>query len=101
REVTQQVIYAIRRVQQGKTYLSERLAATIAEKWVRGGADASESPVSRLSDRELEGFRLLGQGQGTRQIADSLHLSAKTVQAFSARIKDKPGLARATEPLRA
>ncbi len=92
REVTKKVILAIRRVQQGRVYLSDRLAATLAEKLVTGTPAAPESPVAQLSDRELEVFRLLGQGRATRQIAEALHLSSKTVQAYYARMKEKLGL---------
>jgi DNA-binding NarL/FixJ family response regulator len=53
-----------------------------------------------LSDRELEVFQLLGQGKETRQIAENLHISMKTVQAFCARIKEKLKLGNATELLR-
>jgi len=100
REVTGNVILAIRQVAQGRTYLSPRMATALAEKLVAGAPSPAESPVSRLSDRELEVFRLLGQGLATRQIADALHVSAKTVQAFSARIKEKLGLSSSTELLR-
>ncbi|HTR96384.1 MAG TPA: response regulator transcription factor [Candidatus Acidoferrales bacterium] len=100
REVSQNVILAIRRVREGKVYLSPRMTTTLAEKLVRGAPAADQSPVTLLSDRELEVFRLVGQGRATRQIADSLHLSPKTVQAFSARIKEKLGLASSTELLR-
>jgi DNA-binding NarL/FixJ family response regulator len=100
REVTKKVILAIRRVQQGKIYLSERFATTLAEKLVTGVPGAPRTPDSVLSDRELEVFRMLGQGRATRHIAESLHLSAKTVQAYCARIKDKLGLGSSTELLR-
>ncbi len=100
REVTKNIILAIRQVAQGKVYLSSRMASALAEKLVAGAPAGSESPLSRLSDRELEVFQLLGRGMATRQIADALHLSAKTVQAFSARIKEKLGLASSTELLR-
>jgi len=100
REATGNVILAIRRVLEGKVYLTARMTATLAEKLVRGAPQAEESVVSRLSDRELEVFRLMGQGQATRQIAESLNVSAKTVQAFSARIKEKLGLSSSTELLR-
>jgi DNA-binding NarL/FixJ family response regulator len=99
REVTKKVILAIRRVQQGKVYLGDRLAATLAERLVTG-APLPESPVSQLSDRELEVFRLLGQGRTTRQIAEALQLSSKTVQAYYARIKEKLRLGNASELLR-
>jgi len=100
REVTKKVITAIRRVQQGKVYLGDHLAATLAEKLVTGTSAGPESPVSQLSDRELEVFRLLGQGRTTRQIAEALQLSSKTVQAYYARIKEKLHLGNASELLR-
>ncbi len=100
REATKNVILAIRRVRQGKVYLSDRLAERLAAKLVSGAPEAPSSPLAELSDRELEVFRLLGQGRATRQIADTLHLSAKTVQAYCARIKEKLGLASSNELLR-
>ena len=100
REVTKKVILAIRRVQEGKVYLGDRLAATLAERLITGAPVAPGSPVSQLSDRELEVFRLLGQGRTTRQIAEALHLSSKTVQAYYVRMKEKLGLENSSELLR-
>ena len=100
REVTKKVILAIRRVQQGKVYLSDRLAAALAERLVAGAPTAPGSPVGQLSDRELEVFRLLGQGRTTRQISETLDLSAKTVQTYYARIKEKLCLSNSSELLR-
>jgi DNA-binding NarL/FixJ family response regulator len=57
-------------------------------------------PIESLSDRELEVFDKLGQGLGTRQIAEDFHVSVKTVQEYCARIKEKLHLASATELLR-
>jgi DNA-binding CsgD family transcriptional regulator len=62
---------------------------------------ATSSPVERLSDRELEIFRLLGQGRTTSQIASDLNLSVKTVQAYCARAKEKFGVTTLVELLRA
>ncbi len=100
REVTQNVIHAIRQVRAGRLHLSERYTATLAEQHVLGGPALDASPVTVLSDREFEVFRLLARGQATRQIAETLHVSAKTVQAYCARIKEKLGLASSTELLR-
>jgi DNA-binding NarL/FixJ family response regulator len=99
RETAGKIIAAIRQVLEGKLYVSEALASLLAEKFVDGGA-ISCSPVEQLSDRELEVFQLLGQGHETRRIAESLHVSMKTVQAYCARIKEKLRLANATELLR-
>lgn len=100
REATRNVIVAIRRVREGKIAVSEQLAETLATKLVSGAPTGPGSPVEQLSDRELEVFRLVGEGRPTRQIAESLHLSVKTVQAYYARIKDKLGVGTANELLR-
>ena len=100
RDTPKKVVAAIRRVLDGQLYLSERFAALMAERFVKGRQPISESPVEELSDRELEIFDLLGQGIGTRQIAEKLRVSIKTVQAYCARIKEKLHLQNATELLR-
>jgi DNA-binding NarL/FixJ family response regulator len=100
RETTRKVITAIRRVLEGKVYVSEDLAAALAAQLVTGNSLAGRSTAELLSDRELEVFELFGQGRGTRQIAEQLLVSVKTVQAYCARIKEKLGLASATELVR-
>jgi len=99
REATKGVLPAIRCVLGGKLYLSDKMATQLAEKFVEGRPGATGSVVEKLSDRELEVFQLLGRGYSTRRIAEELHVSVKTVQAFCARIKDKLGLVSATELL--
>ena len=101
REAAKKVIQGIRAVLAGQLFVSEKIAALMAEKYVGGQTSAPASPVEQLSDRELEVFQLLGHGQSTRQIADHLHVGFKTVQAYCARIKEKLNLANATELLRA
>ncbi len=100
RETTRKVIAAIRQVLAGKLYVSDSVAAAMAAKFVEGKTLAARSPVEQLSDRELEVFELLGQGRGTRQIAETLRVSVKTVQAYCAGIKDKLHVASATELIR-
>ena len=102
RESTKKILAAVRRVLDGGVYVSDEFAAVIAGKMVgnRGSAQQTQSPVELLSDRELEVFRLLGQGRGTPQIAENLGISLKTVQAYCGRIKEKLALANATELLR-
>ena len=99
-EATQKVIQAIRTVLAGKLFVSERVTAQMAEKFAEPRPAKTGSPVELLSDRELEVFQLLGRGQGTRQIAEQMHISFKTVQAFCARIKDKLELDNVNELLR-
>lgn len=100
RETTKKVIEAIRRVLEGKLYVSEAVADTIFTQFAEGKTLPASSPVERLSDRELVVFDLLGQGLGTREIAERLRVSIKTVQAYCARIKEKLELANASELLR-
>ncbi len=100
RETTRKVIAAIRQVLQGKLYISEEIAAAMAAQFVEGKTLDTHSPAEQLSDRELEVFELLGQGRGTRQIAETLRVSVKTVQAYCARIKEKLNLNSATELIR-
>ncbi len=100
REATKKVLQAIHNVLEGKLYVSERMNAVMAEKFVDRKPLTGDSPVEHLSDRELEVFQLMGRGFSTRQIADELHVSFKTVQAFHARIKEKLNLTNATELLR-
>jgi len=73
----------------------------MARRASSGSERLGSLPVERLSDRELEIFRLLGQGRTTSQIAADLNLSLKTVQAYCARAKEKFGVTSLTELLRA
>jgi DNA-binding NarL/FixJ family response regulator len=100
RETTRNVIAAISQVLAGKLWVSDALAAAMATQYVEGKTLSTRSPVEQLSDRELEVFELLGQGRTTRQIAENLRVSLKTVQAYCARIKEKLNLSSATELLR-
>jgi DNA-binding NarL/FixJ family response regulator len=99
RETAQKTVEAIRRVLDGKLYVSEKAAEILAAKTMRGQS-VSRSAIELLSDRELEIFDKLGQGIGTRQIAEDFRISVKTVQEYCARIKEKLNLNNATELLR-
>jgi DNA-binding NarL/FixJ family response regulator len=96
-EATEKVLVAIRRILQGEVYLSDRLTNTMLQQYVRGASTAKSSPLVNLTDRELEVFRLIGEGHGTRQIADELHLSVKTIESYQAHIKEKLALRNARE----
>jgi DNA-binding NarL/FixJ family response regulator len=98
-EATEKVLIAIRRILQGEVYLSDRLTNSMLRQYVRGTARAQASPLVNLTDRELEVFRLIGEGHGTRQIADELHVSVKTIESYQAHIKDKLALKNARELL--
>jgi DNA-binding NarL/FixJ family response regulator len=99
-EVTRTVLTAMHQVLAGDLYLSGSMSSVVANKLAHGPLGLTESPVTLLSDRELEVFELLGKGRETRQIAEDLQISMKTVQAYCARIKEKFKLANATELLR-
>src|SRR5229473_2284248 len=101
RETTKSVLTAIRRVVEGDVYLSERFVNVMARRLGSSRRAAANSPVELLSDRELEVFRLIGQGRSTSQIAEDLHLSLKTVQAYCARAKEKFDVHSLGELLRA
>jgi DNA-binding NarL/FixJ family response regulator len=102
-EATEKVLVAIRRILGGGVYLSERLTSTMLQQFVRGASPAKTaapvmtSPLVNLTDRELEVFRLIGSGHSTRQIADELHLSVKTIESYQAHIKEKLALRNARE----
>jgi DNA-binding NarL/FixJ family response regulator len=98
-EATEKVLIAIRRILQGEVYLSDRLTNSMLRQYVRGVASSQASPLVNLTDRELEVFRLIGEGHGTRQIADQLHVSVKTIESYQAHIKDKLALKNARELL--
>jgi DNA-binding NarL/FixJ family response regulator len=99
RESAQKVVEAVRRLLEGKLYVSEKAAEVLAGQTLRG-ASPGRPAIERLSDRELEVFQKLGQGIGTRQIAEDFCVSIKTVQAYCARIKEKLNVGSATELLR-
>jgi DNA-binding NarL/FixJ family response regulator len=100
-ETSKSVLASIRRVIGGGVYVSERIVNRMASRFNLSREPVTTSPVERLSDRELEIFRLLGQGRTSSQIAKDLNLSLKTVQAYCARAKAKFGVDSLTELLRA
>ena len=96
-EATEKVLVALRRILGGEVYVSDRIANKMLKQFVGGAPASRHSPVDDLTDRELEVFRLIGEGHGTRQISDELHLSVKTVETYQAHIKEKMGLRNARE----
>ena len=97
-EATEQVLVAIRRVLKGEIFLSEKMKSRMLQQLTTGGRNkVVVSPIENLTDRELEVFRLIGEGRSTRQIAAELHLSVRTVEAYREYIKSKLNLKNATE----
>ncbi|MBI3191290.1 MAG: response regulator transcription factor [Pedosphaera parvula] len=96
----QKLMLAIRQVLSGQIYVSEKISAKILEIFSGRRSEAATSPVERLTDREFEVFQLIGQGKGTRETADQLHVSVKTIEVHRANIKEKLKLKTAPELIR-
>lgn len=91
------VVDAIRQVLKGKVYLSTHMTDHMLRRVVNVNEAPDQLPVDRLSDRELEVFELIGQGQTTRNIATKLHLSIKTIETYRENIKAKLNLENGSE----
>jgi DNA-binding NarL/FixJ family response regulator len=97
-EATDNVLDALRRILNREVYVSPRIANKMLQQFVgTTGAERRHSSVDDLSDRELEVLRLIGAGHGTREIAEQLHLSVKTVETYQAHLKEKLGLRNSRE----
>lgn len=96
-ELDNTVLVAIRRLLAGERHMSAKLETRLAGKYVSGRTAAKDSPLDALSNRELQVFRLIGQGLGTRQSAEALKLSVKTIESHREHIKRKLALRSATE----
>ena len=97
-QATDKIVEAIRRVLEGKVYLSDAMAETMLHRTVGGGREeVTRSPLDALANRELEVFRLIGQGVKTAEIAERLHLSVKTIETYRDRIRQKLDLSDGTE----
>jgi DNA-binding NarL/FixJ family response regulator len=89
---------AIRKVLGGDIHLSEKMAAAMLGKLVHEKGDEKlVSPIENLSNRELEVFRMLGEGKASREIAQRLDLSVATINSFRNRIKEKLNFKNSTE----
>lgn len=96
-EATEKVLVALRRILSGEIYVSERIANRMLQRYIGNSSSGRPSSIADLTDRELEVFRLIGEGHSTRQIAEDLHLSVKTVESYQAHIKEKLSLRSARE----
>ena len=98
-EAREKVIEAIKQVLDGGTWVSPRVASLFVERTMVGQTPG-RSPLSHLSNSELEVFRLIGKGFDTRTIAAELGISGKTVDVHRANIKKKLGMKRLSELVR-
>ena len=91
---------AIRRVLEGKVYLSAGMEARVLETFASGAKVRTGSPIEQLTDREMEVFESIGHGLGTKEIARKLHLSVKTIETHRNNIRMKLGFKGGSELLR-
>ena len=97
-QATDKIVEGIRRVLEGKVYLSDAMVETMLHRTVGGEREEiTRSPLDALANRELEVFRLIGQGVKTAEIAERLHLSVKTIETYRDRIREKLDLSDGTE----
>jgi DNA-binding NarL/FixJ family response regulator len=99
-EVGDTVLVAIHRLLGGGIYMSEAIALRLAAQFVGRRMRKADTPMAELSDRELQVFRLLGQGRSTREIAHILHLSPKTIESHREHLKQKLAIDTAPELVR-
>jgi DNA-binding NarL/FixJ family response regulator len=100
RESAGKIIEAIRAVLQGNMYVSAEVMALFAQKFVSGPTQSEPLPISQLSDREFEVFKLLGQGYEIMEIAEALNVNHKTIHTYCTRIREKLKLETSAELLR-
>lgn len=99
-QTLEHVLTALRKVLRGEIYVSAKFSEQLIFKAIRSVEEGFGSPVDVLSDRELEVLEALGRGLGTRDIAEKLHLSVKTIETHRAHIKEKLGFQDAGELVR-
>ena len=99
-EAMESVVFAIRQVLAGNLYFNDQVKEHILFQLSGDSGAVEADPIKRLTDRELEVFRLIGQGFSTRDIAGKLNLSIKTIGTYRERIKEKLGLRNTTELVR-
>ncbi|MBS0613541.1 MAG: response regulator transcription factor [Proteobacteria bacterium] len=89
---SEQFLASLRRVLDGGIYVSEAVGSNMIQKFASGGSYTSANPIDRLSNRELQILHMIGKGMSTRETANSLNLSVKTVESHRQRIKRKLNL---------
>ena len=99
-EAPEKVLLALRRILGREVYVSDQVANKMLQVYIGRSSVLTHTPVAGLTDRELEVFRLIGEGRATRQIAEELHLSVKTVESYQAHIKEKMSFRSARELMR-
>jgi DNA-binding NarL/FixJ family response regulator len=96
----EQILDAVRKVLAGDIFVSDEINRTMLHQYLHGSGGKEASPITNLSDRELEILTLLGRGLGSKETAERLHLSQKTVDSHRTHMKEKLRLKSAPELIR-
>ncbi len=99
-EASEKVIAALEQILRGEIYLSDSVKGKMLHRYVKHRTDVLVSPMEKLSDREMEVFQLLGNGYGTREIANLLNLSVKTIDSYREHLKEKLNLGTGSDLVR-
>jgi DNA-binding NarL/FixJ family response regulator len=99
-EPTEVIVRAIRTVAAGGMFVTDEVSLRLLRLWAASGTPRDGAPLDALSNRELHVLELIGQGLGTRAIAERLHISIKTVESYRARLKEKMNLRSGMELMR-
>jgi DNA-binding NarL/FixJ family response regulator len=97
---SEQFLGSLRQVLDGHIYVSEAVGNNMIHKFAAGGPQRSANPIDRLSNRELQILHMIGKGMSTREAAQALHLSIKTIESHRQRIKRKLNLNTGTQLIR-
>ena len=100
-ETGERLVEAVRRVLDGKIFLSPKMTERILNRLISGQTEEYQSPMDSLTDRELAVFELIGRGLTTKEVASDLELSPKTVESYREKIKEKLHLPNANQLVRA
>lgn len=96
-EASEKIVEAIHCILEGNIYLSEPMKEKMLQHLIQGSTESEGFSIEKLSDRELEVFQLMGNGFGTRYIAEKLHLSIKTIESYRESLKHKLHLKKGAE----
>ncbi len=96
----EQIAEAVRKIAAGGVYLSEQVSNKLLMNLTGGSNTGEKSPYELLSDRELDVFRMIGKGRPTKEIAQRMHISSKTVDTYKSRIREKLNFADGSQLLR-
>lgn len=99
-EASDRIVVAIRRVLAGEVYISDRVKDRMLNRFVNKRGETARFAIDTLSDREMEVFQLIGNGYSTRQIAERLNLSSKTIDSYREHLKLKLSLESGAELVR-